>query len=390
MIRAIDDTWQALWDRGYPHMRLITPAVDKKTATKTVKAALNQIDPEHCALSFPDNIVAQYLRSLRADVLSDDTSPYTTEEATTLIGTLNTPKAFAYGFEVDNAVYLIEQVLGGAFTVDTILASFERRTPADWLKNNQSSSQEMTRTLYYLLRRTDVPGARERIAELMKTKMDPYLLKQWQAYFGDGEPHIRRAHAQSADTIMALLAEDPDAYDATDGGYLGTAGDALLAHWLAHETLKTAPAWRHATLAQLLTSLAPSPLVRACMEVLLEKKRAAPIAEAWLAANGGTEKKAAKPRTKAAVEKDFDKLATQIAKDLYKVRGDAAQERALLKEANERFIVLATELGLDPTLTRLDFFGIDGVAYEKEREPPLFRKFSEEECARYMDMLTEL
>ena len=421
---AISPAWDALFALGFPHMLFIVDGhKDDKNPRKAAEKADKANDPEVYPHEFPRGVVSRYLRATainsyyedRWNRALNDGSEFTKEEATARLRKLLEPEGGLYEFRTCEVIYLIEALYGTAFTMDTLLTAFEGWTK--WADGSEIAGHVVT-ALGFLLRRLPAKAAaaaKARLVKLAAIPMDEYLATDFHLLLG-GAPAYKKLISDTGrpeglsfalhtrdPKLLIRLGEKSNGDWHLDPWFVFWAGDAMLAQWPTR--MARSSAWRHRSLAIELTLL-KSPAVGPVMEVLLTKKRAAPVAEAWLAENGmakqASSKDLGKPRKQSAgkkpnkaqsrpvsqIEKDFDELAQDTADKLDAVRGKRKEEQKVLKASVDRYATLRSELGEPPLEAVVHFFGADGVAWQRARKPALQRlRATEAELSRWIEIL---
>ena len=74
------------------------------------------------------------------------------------------------------------------------------------------------------------------------------------------------------------------------------------------------------------------------------------------------------------VEREFDELSLWTAAELTRVRGDLPAEDAALEKAVRRYVEVRRKIAAEePWAYATHFFGADGIAFERKREPAFGR-----------------
>lgn len=415
---AISPTWDALIALGFPHMRFIedaamAPAAARKAAEKAIAA----LDPDAFPHVFPAPAVPRFLRAgainkYHAEKWSaalDDATGFSQAEAAARIAALVDVEGVASGFRADDALYLIEALFGTAFTMNAVVDALAARDEESWMSEQGAVCDVVTASGFLLgrLPRRAHAELRKKLEKIATTPMNPFTKEAFTLMLGgmkgygqvfSAEPDrpegfVFATHACDP-ALYARLATDEDDSWGLDLWFAFWGGDAVLERWAA--AIRGADAWRHQRLAIEL-SLLRSPVVARLMKVLLTKKRAAKVAQAWLDSPGASTKqkgnapKPAKERSEKAVEKDFDALAAEVAVAMNAARGDRKEERRILKDAVKRYVELRTELGQPGKEAVVTFFGDDGVAFGKARKAPLLRiRSTDAEFARWVGIVESL
>ncbi len=155
-MKAKVETSAQLLAAGYPHLRrLVTPHPDEAKAIACAERALDEIDPISYHVTWPRDVALRYLRGLgevgahgigifslhldaplpearaaRAAVARG--GEIDVALATQIIERRLAPGAGGYGFHAAHAVFLLEELVGGAAVVEAALAFWERTPGAKW------------------------------------------------------------------------------------------------------------------------------------------------------------------------------------------------------------------------------------------------------------------
>jgi|GEM_PF-6025839 len=423
---AISPAWDGLYALGFPHMRFIVDGhKDDKNSRKAAEKADKANDLEIYPHEFPRGVVARYLRASginsyyedRWNRALDNGSEYTKEEAVARLAIFFEKGGGNYEFRTCEVIYLIEALFGTAFTMETLLTLFEKWTL--WADGSETAGYVVT-VMGFLLRRLPqkaAASAKARLVKLSQIPMDEYLQTDFLLMLG-GAPAYKKLISETGRPeglsfashvrdvkLLLRLGEKSNGDWHLDPQFVFWAGDAMLAQWPTR--MARSSAWRHRSLAIELTLL-KLPSVGPVMEVLLTKKRSAPVAEAWLSENGMTKRSSAKDldlgdsrktsarkkpnkvqsRPVSQIEKDFDELAQDTADRLDAVRGKVKEEQKVLKASVDRYATLRSELGEPPLEALVHFFGADGVAWQRSRKPALQRlRATQVELSRWIEIL---
>jgi hypothetical protein len=421
---AIDAASEALFEKGYPHLRVLEAGHphEKDAATWALKA-LRIYDPDVYFVRWPQEVAYRFVRAMGAkrvkgpanNICSPDakdeerlaqvSGPVTVKEAKAIVEQLTHNQSIHRDANVENALLLLEAMVGGELVVDTALARYEKFSAKDLAFGNPHDVTEVAYTLGHLLRRLPAPAAkkaRARMEAFVAKKPASSVRERFQMVVGGVQGIEDSGWAKGIH--IAHFVDDPafilehadtggDTLDMAIAYRAGPNAEKVLA--VFEKRLKRVEAWRLPWLVEELSRVA-SPRALAMLKALTAKKPVAEAAKAALAARTGKKvapAAAAKPvnrkKLEADAEKRFEELSAWTAKQLRAAKGVAKKEAAVLEEAVNRYADIRTDLGEPAEENVVHFFGADGVGYGKHREPAFLRaKPSDAELKRWLALIS--
>lgn len=424
---AVDAEAEALFEKGYPHLRVLeSPHPHEADAATWALEALRIYDPDVYHVRWPREVAYRFVRGMGASRSAGPVTniafpdpkdeermvavggPVSAKEAKAIVTQLTHNQSVHREANVENALLLLEAMVGGELVVDTALSRYEKFTPKELAFGNPHDVTEVAYVLGHLLRRLPPAAAKKHRARMQKfIEKTPECSVRERFQMVVGGVAGLEATGWALGIHIAHHVDAPDflvEYADTGGGALdmaipfraGPKADKVLA--VFEKRLKKVEAWRLPWLVEEL-SLVGSPRAVAMLKALTSKKSVAEQAKAALAARSG--KKAPAPAPAAAkkpvdrakvvaeAEKRFEALAVWTAEELRKAKGVAKREAKVLEQAVNEYADIRTDLGEPPDEYVVHFFGADGCGFEKHREPAFLRaKPSDVELKRWIALIS--
>jgi hypothetical protein len=420
---AIDAAHEALFEMGWPHLRvLVAPHPHEKEPAKWAAKAIRAYDPNVYHVEWPREVAYRFVRAMGAkrpkgprdnivypdpadaDRLLEIAGPVDEKEARAIVAHVTHPQSCHKERSIEDLLFLLEAMVGGEPILDEALKRYEAMSKKELDFGNPHDIVYVAYWSGFLLARLPDEKKKKHAARIEKliatargTSVGERLLMVAHGVKGIEEsgwrPGIHIAHYANDPEFLVKHADmgPPDMQIA----YRAKEKSEKVLEVFAKRQRKI-EAWRLPFWVDELSVVA-SPKATEMLKDLAGKKAVSEKVAKVLAERSGkqakTTKAAAKPVAKkkaiADAEKRFDELSRWLAAELKKVRGNKKKEALVLEEATNRYADIRTDIGEDPREAIVHFFAADGCGYGKHREPAFLRVGpTDAELKRWIDAIS--